>query len=381
MTRPPLTVAGVVVATSITAAWDCWYAALAISRHPEANDFRNYYTAATLGIRDGWSRLYDLHLQQQVAAALGVGWAPFANPPPLAWLAAPFALLPYRAADLAWLLLLMAAFIGAWWVAAPGRGLARLAALTAAIGLFPIIFAFVLGQACLLVAAAVVLAWWLLRRGQPIAAGLALSLIVLKPQDALLLPLALLVGGRGRVFAAWFVATALLVIVSAISLGSDGIARYRDALGFLIGLDLGRGYALTGLIGSSQAAHVVQLLLGVATLLIAWRRRSSLEAVVFVGVVGSFLVAPYLSLQDQAVLVVAAWILLRERITAALAVLLAATYVALEFAIPFGGAPVIVLEAALLLAASFHHDQDRRAEKDDPEGRKDAADHRQHHLE
>ena len=380
MRRPGLKVAAVLVATGILTAWDAVYLVAAVVVGPVNNDFRNYYTAATIGLRYGWARIFDLALQQRVADGLGLAVLPFANPPPLAWLAAPFAVLPFRPALVAWLLMLLAAFGWAWWVAAPGRGLARIAALTAAFGVFPVAFAFVLGQACVLVAAAVGVTWWLAKRGNPVLAGLALTMIVLKPQDALLLPFALLVSGRWRIFASWAVPSALLAAVSLLSLGASGWDDYRHALGILNSLEIGRRYALPVIIGTSPLAQVLQVGLGLAALGIAWRRRASLEAVVLVGVLGSFMATPYLSLQDQVVLVVAVWVCLQRRVWRPIWLVLGLGYVALEFAIPLGGAPLMGLEL-LLLAACLHDDEDGRPEKDDPERREDAAHHRQHHLQ
>src|SRR2546430_17169266 len=85
------------------------------------------------------------------------------------------------------------------------------------------------GQPVALVAAAVAVAWWLASHQRPVLAGLALSLIAIKPQLALLVPLCLLVAGHGRMFAAWLSATAVIVAVAPLLLGPGGLQRYRDA--------------------------------------------------------------------------------------------------------------------------------------------------------
>ena len=51
--------------------WDLWLASVTyISQYPVRNDFRLDYAAATIGIKQGYGRLYDLGAQ---AAALIAG--------------------------------------------------------------------------------------------------------------------------------------------------------------------------------------------------------------------------------------------------------------------------------------------------------------------
>src|SRR5438128_12273651 len=86
------------------------------------------------------------------------------------------------------------------------------------------------GQPGALVAAAVATAWWLIRAERSLAAGVVLSLLVLKPQLALLVPVALLAAGYRTTFASWLVASAVIGVVARVMLGGGGMARYRDVL-------------------------------------------------------------------------------------------------------------------------------------------------------
>src|SRR5256886_17259578 len=86
------------------------------------------------------------------------------------------------------------------------------------------------GQPVALVAAAVAMAWWLADRKRPVLAGLALSLIAIKPQLALLVPLCLLVSGHRRIFVVWLAATAGMAAAGVGLLGAGGIHRFPVVL-------------------------------------------------------------------------------------------------------------------------------------------------------
>ena len=110
------------------------------------------------------------------------------------------------------------------------------------------------GQPVALVAAAVAIAWWLAEHRRPVLAGLALSLIAVKPQLALLVPLCLLAAGHYRVFAAWAAATAVMVVVALVLLGGDGLQRYREVLSLASGWEPTRRYAMR-----TRVTHCVPL--------------------------------------------------------------------------------------------------------------------------
>ena len=101
------------------------------------NDFRLIYGAALTAWQHGYAHLYDLDAQKRAVEGLGAGtyWSPFLNPPPLAWLATPLLVMPFEAAILVWTLLIAVAAVFAWWMAAPGDGLARAAHLALFLGL------------------------------------------------------------------------------------------------------------------------------------------------------------------------------------------------------------------------------------------------------
>ncbi len=317
------------------------------------NDFRLIYGAAVVGWRYGYSHLYDLAAQKTVVEGLGPGtyWSPFLNPPPLAWLATPFTAAPFDVAIVLWTALVVGAAWLAWRLAAPGGTLSRAAHLALFAGLFPTAYGLMVGQPVALVAAAVALTWWLAERKQTMLAGLALSLIALKPQLALLVPLCLLASGRVRLFAVWATATAAMVLVALFLLGPDGLHRYRDALSLASQWEPTRRYAIAGPLGLGPQVYVVEAVVVVVAVAAAFRqRRAGVAMPIAIGIVASLLFTPYVGFQDFAMLVVAGWLLLREGATSVQIALLVAGYALLEMSLVVLAVPILIAEACLLLS-------------------------------
>ena len=178
--------------------------------------------------------------------------------------------------------------------------------------LLPVFVGVLFGQVSLIVVAAVALAWWLLSRGRPWLAGLALSALILKPQLAFLVPLALLVGGYGRVFLAWLVAS---VPLAAITLLATGIGVFQQMSRSLQTLSLVPGPIQSSLVRQLPpplAALGIAAVLG-ASAFILWRCRGrDPSRPIAVGLIASVLVSPYVNFYDLSALVLAAWLILRS---------------------------------------------------------------------
>jgi len=320
------------------------------------NDFRLVYGAALDGWRYGYGHLYDLAAQKQVIEGLAPGtyWSPYLNPPPLAWLGTPFLALPFDLAILVWTVLLVGAALLAWRLVAPGDRLSRLAHLALFLGLFPTAFGLMVGQPVALVAAAVAVAWWMAARGRPGLAGLALSCIALKPQLALLVPLCLLVAGHWRVVVVWSVATAVMVAVALVLLGGDGLQRYRDALALASQWEPTRRYAIAGPLGLGPQVYLVELIVVAIAIVAAWRQRGRPVGLpIATGIVASLLFTPYVGFQDFAMLVVAAWMVVRSGATAFQVALMVVGYALLELALLVLAVPILVAESLLLLSLAW----------------------------
>jgi hypothetical protein len=244
-----------------------------------------------------------------------------------------------------------------------------------------------LGTSGLLNAIAVPVAWWLLRTRRDVVAGVVIGIaLALKPQDAFLLPVALLLAGRWRAVVATAVIVAVLGAASLLTLGAAGTRTFLGTLAATESAIAGvnQRFTVVGIFGDHLATFALQALLAAAALVAGWRRRNRLELVIPAGVLASFFASPHLSLQDYSVLATACWLLLRLRPRPPVVALFALGYAAGQFATVVGPLPLFVFELGLLAALSapgFEDDEDRRPEEDHPEGREDAADHRQHHLE
>ena len=337
-------------------AWDVWIAsATYISQYAVRNDFRLAYGAATLGIRQGYNHLYDLAAQKATIESLGPGFnpQPFISPPPLAWLVTPLVVLPFQVALVIWTALLLAALVWTWYLLAPPGRLARAAHLAMLLGVFPVAFGVMVGQPGAWVAAAVATAWWLLRHERAVLAGLALSLIVIKPQLALLVPACLLVSGHAKTFGAWLAVMVMVGLLSLALLGPDGLTRYRDVLAETQtpAWDITRRYSISGPLGLGPLLNAAQLIVLASTLLVAWRHRHrGPDIPIAAGIVGSLLFTPYLGFQDFLMLVVAGWLVLRAGATTWQVALLVVGYALLELALLVLAVPILLAEALLLLS-------------------------------
>ena len=280
-------------------------------------DFHTYLAAAAVGLQQGWSHIYDQALvtvdqKHLVASQLS---QPFLSPPTVAWLAAPLTAFPYWTAYSIWAIstLLMFAAALAW--SGVSAGVLRWIAVIGALSLWWVPYAVFLGQVVPLVAAGMVVAWRLLRKDKELAAGIVLSVIFLKPNTAILVPVALLAAGRYRVFASWLGAGGVLAIIAFLVLGPHGVSAYLDQLRSPLpsGADT---LTLKGAIGASGVvAAVLRLLIVGMVLATAFRLRGSPDLVMPIGIVGSLIVAPYLHGSDLCLLASAAWMVWEERPT------------------------------------------------------------------
>jgi alpha-1,2-mannosyltransferase len=340
----------------ILIAWDLWAAAgTYISQYAVRNDFRLAYGAALVGIRNGYGHLYDLAAQQSAIESLGAGFnpQPFISPPPLAWLVTPFVLLPFSVAVIIWTALLLAALVWTWYLLAPSDGLAKVAHLALLLGVFPVAFGVMVGQPGALVAAAVATAWWLLRRGHSVWAGVALSLIVLKPQMAFLVPICLVVAGHARTFGAWLAVSLVIGLVALALLGHDGVTRYLDVLNQTQtpAWDITRRYSISGPIGLGPLLNVTQVVVVATALVAAWRHRhNGPEIPMAAGIAGALLATPYLGFQDFVMLVVAGWLVVRAGANAWQVALMVVGYALIQFVIVVLAVPILLAEALLLIS-------------------------------
>jgi glycosyl transferase family 87 len=319
-------------------------------------DFHTYEAAGLVGVQQGWTHLYDQRLvqfaQEHVAPALRT--QPFLSPPPVAWIAAPFSVLPFGPAFAAWSLITLGAFAFALAFSTTYRGWARVLAVGAALVPWWVLHAVAVGQVVPLVAAGILISWRLLREKRDVAAGVALGLILLKPNTAVFVPFALLAAGRVRTFTAWLAIALAVAAVSIASLGPAGVSADFAGLAHPPGgasqLTL---YGTFGLTGTS--AGVARLLVIAAAMATSYRLRSSPGVAIALGALASLITAPYLHGSDLCVLVAAGWILWHELPAPVWRAMLAAMWIlATPFAFDLAVGPLLnrwaVAELALFAA-------------------------------
>ena len=346
------------LAASLYALFDLYQWVVAYAADHFHNDLTFYYAGARIGLAHGWGSIYDLHLQQVELDAMGSGitiaqLARFISPPPVAWLAAPFTALPFPIAYWTWSALLLAALVLTWHLAAPGAGRPRVVHLFAAVGWLPVIYGLQLGQPGLLVALGVAASYALLRAGHPGWAGVALAPLVLKPQLAFLVPLALLAARRDRAFWASVLALGLLAVASAVALGPGGIATYEARLNFAAGVPVNRELTLAPWLGNLTAARAVQAAVAAwALALVHLMRRRGPEWTFIPVLVGGLLASPYLHLDDFAMLGLAGWLYFRTQFPPWVWAYALAIVIAVEFEPAWGPLPIIVAELASLVLIS-----------------------------
>jgi len=199
--------------------------------HPASTSTRTKL-AAVVGLEQGWSRIYDQALVAVAQKQLDPGEVaqPFLSPPTVAWLAAVLVPVPYTPSYYIWAVLTLAAYAGALVWSISSRGLDRWILVAAAIAPWWVLEAFRVGQVVPLVAASLAVSWRLLREDRNVAAGFVLSLLLLKPNTAFVVPLAVLAAGRFRTFATLSAVGAALAVVALVTVGGEGAFDYWSQL-------------------------------------------------------------------------------------------------------------------------------------------------------
>src|SRR5579864_2888472 len=257
---------------------------------PNTTDFVSFYAAGRLTDAGAPALAYDqaAHLAAEEAiVGKGIQYQFFNYPPVYEALFAPVALLPYLVAFVA-----VAALTLLFYLAVARRVLddysaAALLALLA----FPAVWWNIgLGQNAFLTAGLFGAATLFIDR-RPVLAGLCFGALCYKPHFALLVPLALAVGGHWRAFAAASVSAATLVFASVALLGWDAWHAFLITAGashsmYESGRILFGGFVnpfgamrLWGAnVAASYAVQAIFSVMAAAVVTIVWYRGASLPA-------------------------------------------------------------------------------------------------------
>ncbi|HEV1998203.1 MAG TPA: glycosyltransferase family 87 protein [Candidatus Dormibacteraeota bacterium] len=280
-------------------------------------DFQTYYVGAQVGLRHGWSHLFDEGLQRPLWTAAFADHAPFIpylNTPPQAWLVAPLALLPFPAAFAIWVGLMTAAALFTARLLSPAHGPRQAVVVLVGLSLWVLAYSLAGGQNAIVGALAIALCWWLVAAGRPGWAGVALALIAVRPNAAFLVPVALLFAGQRRLFATWLLTSLVVGAVVLASLGPPGVRQFLE-----LGAEIRRTHpgavtlTVSHVLGGGLPAIATGLALAALALAVAWRAgRPQPEVAIAAGVLASLFLTPYIHIQDYLTLIAGAGMVARS---------------------------------------------------------------------
>lgn len=255
---------------------------------PLGIDFSGIWVAGREVLAGAPTRPYD-HAAHAAAQQAAFGTAdiflPWPYPPLFLPVAAALGRLPYLAALALWQGITLALYAAVTHQATRGAGSRRIGLLLAALSFPAVAINLMHGQNGLLTAA-LLGAGGLLLPHRPVLAGIALGLLVYKPQFALMWPLALLAGWHWRAILSATVTAATITAATVWAYGMGpwhafvaGLPWTRIVVlerGGLESYKLNSAFAAMRLVGGSLAeAYAVQLLVAVvaaATLVAVWRQ-------------------------------------------------------------------------------------------------------------
>ncbi len=324
-----------------------------IVSRPGDSDFGAQYSAAFVGIHDGWSHIYDLRFLQPVEASNHLdGFSLFQHPVPVAWLAVPLIGLPFRGAALVWQALLLAALIVSALLIAPARGWDRALTLLSVAGFQPVLFALGYGTMSPLVLLLLIGTLRAMEGRAPVLAGVILGVTALKPQLTLVVAPVLLAAGYRRTALTAVGVVAVLAAASVVAVGANGT---RDYLSFVTSpypfTQQQMPWTLAGLVGSSRLVYLIAIVVVViVTTVAAYRLRPPPDLALALGVLASLLISPHLTQGDFVLWLLPVWLAFRAGRPRWLGAIAALTWMTGWFV---EGIPVVSLTGEVALAIAF----------------------------
>ncbi len=272
-------------------------------RRPLGTDFSNVYAAGKYVLEGKPAAPFSPQLQYQKEQSIFGADTPFYSwhyPPVFLAFAAALALLPYFAALVVWQLATLSLYL--WNVLAIMRDPRALLPALA----FPAVFINLTHGQNGFLTAALLGGGMLLVDRTPILAGMMLGLLVYKPQFAFLVPIALAVSARWRVF--WTAAATVIAACGATYLvyGAAVWDAFREGLAFTRSIleegatgfyKIQSAFAAVRLWGGpillAYAAQAIVVLVVVFFLVRIWRNESALPFKAAALIAGAILVTPY----------------------------------------------------------------------------------------
>jgi hypothetical protein len=285
-------------------------------------DFVNLWSGGKLIRARDFDTLYDPHSFSAYQRGLFGPFGPhvFSYPPTAFPVIDLFSRPPYAVALVAWLVITGGLFIYAarrWWPSEGGPHWLAVLTPAALVNIWAGHYGFLLGT--------LFLGGWSQLDKRPILGGVLIGLMAIKPQLAVLIPLALVIRGNWRAIVAAAVTVGIFVLATGLIYGwqawSDFLFKASnrqvsviDAHGSFFGkmsasaataiLDLGGGWPL------AIAGQSVLAILGVALVAIAARTRIDMRQLGLLVATCTFLILPYSLSYDLTVVMIAAWSIL-----------------------------------------------------------------------
>jgi hypothetical protein len=262
-----------------------------------------------------------------------VNYLPFLNPPPVAFVITPLAVLPAALGFALFAALSLAAIAVAYRVLTGPLGCRPLPTFFAVFAV-PGILGLALGQWAAILTLALVLALWALRP-RPILAGLALSVLLIKPQYLWLVPVALVVTRKWRVLLGLAIGAAVIALSSLALVGPGEVHAWISVSLTAGGEQMAATFGLPGLVAGAFGTDAGYITMGAAAALavgaaLRWRRelcaRPELAVATFACL--SLVLSPHVLVQDCLLLApaVALAARTRPRLAAAVALLLSVAF-------------------------------------------------------
>ena len=281
-------------------------------RFATARDFISFWGAAQLALGGNAAAAYDngtLHAVQVAAARFNGGEMPFPYPPALLLLVLPFGLLSYPLGMAAWVLATFPLYFAAIRRMFPASGWLPAAFL-------PVVVVAATGQNSF-VMAALFIAGMILLPKRPLLAGLVLGCLVLKPQLALLLPVAVIAGRQWRAIAGAAISSVGVLLLGLLAFGTAATAAWLQQMPLFVSIardglvgwhKLASVYAAMRQAGlSAELAFTIHgLIAGLAAIAVwqVWRSKAEPRCKAATLAAATMLASPYLFLYDAIILVI-----------------------------------------------------------------------------
>ncbi|PTB20231.1 ABC transporter ATP-binding protein [Trinickia symbiotica] len=277
---------------------------------PLAIDFLPFWSSSSLALHGHAVDAYNLTVLEKIesgAIAHSVGILPWLYPPTFLLIVYPFALLPWKIAAVTFLVGTYLLFVKAIHSIVPRRG-----AICVSLAFPGAALALASGQNGLFTASLAAFGLAVLPR-RPIVAGIAFGILCVKPQLAVLFPLALLCSRSWRALASLSVTALTMLALSLAAFGTETLAAFLHNMGMAAGFvedgraSLARVPSAFSLVKLAHgptavafAAQEVSAIFAVVAVWLAWHREAPYPLRAATLACASLMVSPYLFDYDLA---------------------------------------------------------------------------------